>query len=126
MRKPHFEPVVDDLSAPLKDMEQGDCFGKEYDLSTYECDLCADNAACSIIYLRTHIKPKGFVDTIDKTDVAKLKKTLIDKVSNVGCKASEAIADFKKILKSDNLADTAFRLWLRENNFIVINDYIEV
>jgi hypothetical protein len=55
-----------DLRYPIKieniDMSNtGDCFGKEYDITTKECPMCADNEVCAVVFMK-----KGLVDKVEK------------------------------------------------------------
>lgn len=51
MRKPKTEPTInpDDLVTPFEGVASG-CWGAEWQPGCHECNICADNATCSIIF----------------------------------------------------------------------------
>jgi hypothetical protein len=54
MRNKRENKTVDpDLSKPLPMIQtDGSCFGKEWDLGTNDCQYCADNEVCGILFAK--------------------------------------------------------------------------
>ncbi len=54
MRNQRENKTVDpDLSKPLPLIQtDGSCFGKEWDLGTNDCQYCADNEVCGILFAK--------------------------------------------------------------------------
>jgi hypothetical protein len=54
MRNQRENKTVDpDLSKPLPMIQtDGSCFGKEWDLGTNDCQYCADNEVCGILFAK--------------------------------------------------------------------------
>ena len=84
-----------DLRYPIKieniDMSNtGDCFGKEYDITTKECPMCADNEVCAVVFMKTGIvtkieeqQQKDGVEYLDECRLLEIDdKTLYDSIES--------------------------------------------
>ena len=58
MRQPKEQKSKVDIKKPvhLPADKDGGCFGVEWDMTTNECSLCADNIVCGIVYGQTTLK----------------------------------------------------------------------
>jgi hypothetical protein len=80
MRNQRENKTVDhDLSKPLPPIKTDDsCFGKEWDLATNDCQYCADNEVCGILFSKL-VKAKVETIEADKIFLDQTDFTLINK-----------------------------------------------
>lgn len=68
-----------DLSKPIPNIKTDDtCFGKEWDLATNDCQYCADNEVCGILFSKL-VKSKVAELEAEKTFLDQTDFSLINK-----------------------------------------------
>lgn len=96
-----------------------DCFGKELDFDTRECQMCADNELCALLFQDTlGKKVKKFEQengpTLDMADLSLIDKKGLEKL--IQDKSGELTVEelSKKVIEQSNLHDSvAIVEWLK-------------
>ena len=142
MRERKTDRTKVDLTKPVEitGMSDDNCFGKEWDMGTNDCSVCADNILCGIIFSETALKNKAakmqekygvFLDQSDWDKVdderdiiqwVKSGKTTtkeliahIGKIANINVEDTETIVSYlTRFIKSDDRIYTKGGVvWLR-------------
>ena len=113
-----------DLRYPIKieniDMSNtGDCFGKEYDITTKECPMCADNEVCAVVFMKTGIvtkieeqQQKDGVEYLDECGLLEIDdKTLYDSIESGKTTVGIIARYLKKEGKTSD--DDAVKEWIK-------------
>lgn len=117
MRNKKTEKTIDpDLTKPLPlvPINEGDCFGKEWDMGTSECQYCADNEVCGILFsklLRSKTDELEQVNTyLDQTDFNAIDKKALLSIIN-GMTSKDLKVYIKLVTKS--IDDVAVVEWIK-------------
>lgn len=105
MRNPRINKTYRlDLTKPINtdDMATGeyDCFGKEWDMSSKECPLCADRDICGILFKdkvdkkTKDIERKGKAKFLDNADFDSLTDKSITDFIDSGVTTSKELIEF--------------------------------
>ena len=137
-RVPKQDTTKVDLTKPVTVAPAEDgCFGREWDMRTNECSVCADNLVCGIVFSENGLKDKvreieekngGFLDEIDfglvdEEEVVKwiksgktTTKELIAHVAKAAkCRDNVAVVEWiKRFVRSrENVYTKDGLVWLR-------------
>lgn len=127
--------VEADLSKPLTGIApDGTCFGKEWDMKDKDCQYCADNEICGILFATNVVKAKvKEVESknpifLDQTDFSLIDKKLLIQQIN-GLTTSEFVAIVKKQARTED--DVAAVEWIKRfvrdtDGLSIINGVVKV
>ena len=123
-RRKHTEQIYKvDLRYPLNldeiKMANGDCFGIEYDMTSTECPMCADNEVCAIVFMKKTLskkvaeqQAKDDIIYLDECDLLSINQDeLYDSISSGVTKVSTVIAYLKKEGRTSD--DVAVIEWVK-------------